>query len=288
MKIGLSSYSLSRAIASGQLGILEAIDWIANAGGEHMEVVPGGAWDSHTPGLPEKLAARAKEAGIDLSSYTIGANFVNDDADARAREVARVKGEVDIAARLGVKFMRYDAGWRAIPDSTLENFEKDLPLVADCCREVASYAAKYGITCSVENHGYHFQNCERVRRLVKMVDLPNYRTTLDVGNFLCADGDPVASVRDNIDIASFIHFKDFFRRTAGNPPIGEGWSRTRAGHFLRATVIGHGSVELVPIVKIIKDSGYDGYISVEFEGKEDCLWACKVSLDNARKLFAEA
>ena len=288
MKIGLSSYSLSRAIGSGQLGILEAIDWIANAGGEHMEVVPGGAWDSHTPGLPEKLAARAKEAGIDLSSYTIGANFVNDDAAARAREVARVKGEVDIAARLGVKFMRYDAGWRSIPDSTLENFEKDLPLVADCCREVASYAAQFGITCSVENHGYHFQNCERVRRLVNMVNLPNYKTTLDVGNFLCADGDPVASVRTNIDIASFIHFKDFFRRTAGNPPVGEGWSRTRAGHSLRATGIGHGSVELVPIVKIIKESGYDGYVSIEFEGKEDCLWACKVSLDNARKLFSEA
>ncbi len=288
MKIGLSSYSLSRAIASGQLGILEAIDWIANAGGEHMELVPGGAWDSHTPGLVEKIVARAKEAGIDLSSYTIGANFVRDDAADRAKEVERIKGEVDIAGAFGVKFMRFDAGWRNIPDTSLENFEKDLPLVADCCREISSYAAQYGITCSVENHGYHFQNCERVRRLVKMVDLPNYRTTLDVGNFLCADGDPVASVRDNIDIASFIHFKGFFRRTAGNPPIGEGWSRTRAGHFLRATVIGHGSVELVPIVKIIKDSGYDGYISVEFEGKEDCLWACKVSLDNARKLFAEA
>lgn len=288
MKIGLSSYSLSRAIGSGQLGILEAIDWIANAGGEHMEVVPGGAWDIHVPGLPEKLAARAKEAGIDLSSYTIGANFVNDDPAARAAEVARIKGEVDIAAALGVKFMRYDAGWRPIPETTLENFEKDLPLVADCCREVAAYAARYGITCSVENHGYHFQDCERVRRLVKMVDLPNYRTTLDVGNFLCADGDPVSSVRTNIDIASFIHFKDFFRRTAGNPPIGEGWSRSRAGHYLRATVIGHGSVELVPIVKIIKESGYDGYVSVEFEGKEDCLWACKVSLDNAKKLFAEA
>ena len=288
MKIGLSSYSLSRAIASGQLGILEAIDWIANAGGEHMELVPGGAWDNHAPGIVEKIVARAKEAGIDLSSYTIGANFVHDDAADRAKEVERIKGEVDIAGAFGVKFMRFDAGWRPIPETTLENFEKDLPLVADCCREVASYAAKYGITCSVENHGYHFQNSERVRRLVKMVDLPNYRTTLDVGNFVCADGDPVASVRDNIDIASFIHFKDFFRRTAGNPPIGEGWSRSRAGHYLRATVIGHGSVELIPIVKIIKESGYDGYISVEFEGKEDCLWACKVSLDNAKKLFAEA
>ena len=288
MKIGLSSYSLSRAIISGQLGILEAIDWIANAGGEHMEVVPGGAWDIHVPGLPAKLVARAKEAGIDLSSYTIGANFIQPDADARAKEVARLKSEVDIAGELGVKFMRYDAGYRPIPEATVENFEKDLPVVADCCREVAAYAAKYGITCSVENHGYHFQNCERVHRLVDMVGLPNYRTTLDVGNFLCADGDPVASVKTNIGIASFIHFKDFFLRTAGNPPIGEGWSRTKAGHYLRATVIGHGSVELVPIVKIIKESGYDGYISIEFEGKEDCLWACKVGLDNAKQLFAEA
>ena len=262
MKIGLSSYSLSRAIAKGELGILEAIDWVANAGGEHIELVPGATWDSHTPGLVEKIVARAKEAGIDLSSYTIGANFIQPDADARAKEVARLKSEVDIAGELGVKFMRYDAGYRPIPEATVENFEKDLPVVADCCREVAAYAAKYGITCSVENHGYHFQNCERVHRLVDMVNLPNYRTTLDVGNFLCADGDPVASVKTNIGIASFIHFKDFFLRTAGNPPIGEGWSRTKAGHYLRATVIGHGSVELVPIVKIIKESGYDGYVSI--------------------------
>ena len=28
--------------------------------------------------------------------------------------------------------------------------------------------------------------------------------------------------------------------------------------------------------------------SIEFEGKEDCLWACKVGLDNAKQLFAEA
>ena len=287
MKIGLSSYSLSRAIGSGNMGILEAIDWIANEGGEHIEIVPG-AFDIHAEKMPEKIAARAKEAGIDVSSYTIGANFLQPDAEARAAEVARVKSEVDIAARLGVRFMRYDAGWRPIPEATVENFEKDLPFVADGCREVADYAVKYGITCSVENHGYHFQGAERVRRLVNLVGRPNYRTTMDVGNFVCADDDPVSAVRTNIGIASFIHFKDFFRRTAGNPPVGEGWSRTRGGNFIRGTIVGHGDVELRPIVKIIKDSGYDGYVSVEFEGREDCVWGCHVSLANTRLLFAEA
>ena len=287
MKIGLSSYSLSRAIGSGNMGILEAIGWIANEGGEHIEIVPG-AFDIHAEKMPERIAARAKEEGIDVSSYTIGANFLQPDAKARAKEVARVKSEVDIAARLGVRFMRYDAGWRPIPEATVENFEKDLPFVADGCREVADYAAQYGITCSVENHGYHFQGAERVTRLVNLVNRPNYRTTMDVGNFVCADDDPVSAVRTNIRIASFIHFKDFFRRTAGNPPVGEGWSRTKGGNFIRGTIVGHGSVELRPIVKIIKESGYDGYVSVEFEGREECIWGCHVSLANTKLLFAEA
>ena len=287
MKIGLSSYSLSRAIGSGNMGILEAIDWIANEGGEHIEIVPG-AFDIHAEKMPEKIAARAKEAGIDVSSYTIGANFLQPDAEARAAEVARVKSEVDIAARLGVRFMRYDAGWRPIPEATVENFEKDLPFVADGCREVADYAVQYGITCSVENHGYHFQGAERVRRLVNLVNRPNYKTTMDVGNFVCADDDPVSAVRTNIGIASFIHFKDFFRRSAGNPPVGEGWSRTKGGNFIRGTIVGHGSVELRPIVRIIKESGYDGYVSVEFEGREECIWGCHVSLANTKQLFAEA
>ena len=287
MKIGLSSYSLSRAIAKGDMGILEAIGWIANEGGEHIEIVPG-AFDIHAEKMPERIAARAKEEGIDVSSYTISANFLQPNAKARAKEVARVKSEVDIAARLGVRFMRYDAGWRPIPEATVENFEKDLPFVADGCREVADYAAQYDITCSVENHGYHFQGAERVTRLVKLVNRPNYRTTMDVGNFVCADDDPVSAVRTNIRIASFIHFKDFFRRTAGNPPVGEGWSRTKGGNYIRGTIVGHGDVELRPIVKIIKESGYDGYVSVEFEGREDCVWGCHVSLANTRLLFAEA
>ena len=287
MKIGLSSYSLSRAIGSGNMGILEAIGWIANEGGEHIEIVPG-AFDIHADKMPERIAARAKEEGIDVSSYTIAANFLQPNAKARAKEVARVKSEVDIAARLGVRFMRYDAGWRPIPEATVENFEKDLPFVADGCREVADYAAQYGITCSVENHGYHFQGAERVRRLVNLVNRPNYRTTMDVGNFVCADDDPVSAVRTNIGIASFIHFKDFFRRTAGNPPVGEGWSRTKGGNYIRGTIVGHGDVELRPIVKIIKESGYDGYVSVEFEGREECLWGCHVSLANTKLLFAEA
>ena len=42
MKIGLSSYSISRAIRAGEMDILGAVRWVAENGGEHIEIVPSG------------------------------------------------------------------------------------------------------------------------------------------------------------------------------------------------------------------------------------------------------
>jgi sugar phosphate isomerase/epimerase len=41
------------------------------------------------------------------------------------------------------------------------------------------------------------------------------------------------------------------------------------------------------IIKKIKDSGYDGFVSIEFEGIEECLLASATGLANAKRIFAE-
>jgi sugar phosphate isomerase/epimerase len=38
---------------------------------------------------------------------------------------------------------------------------------------------------------------------------------------------------------------------------------------------------------MIKASGYDGYLSLEFEGMEDCLTGTRVGLDNLKRLWSE-
>jgi sugar phosphate isomerase/epimerase len=38
----------------------------------------------------------------------------------------------------------------------------------------------------------------------------------------------------------------------------------------------------------VKQSGYDGYISVEFEGMEDCQTGSRIAMDNVRRLWNEA
>ncbi|MFA6291886.1 MAG: sugar phosphate isomerase/epimerase family protein [Victivallales bacterium] len=283
-KIGLSSYSLSKAMNAGEMDILGAIMWISENGGEHMELSPGKLVLAGDDALVKAIVKKAADCGIALSSYTIGANFITETEDAFQKEIKRVKSEVDIAAALGVKRMRHDAGSRPPADATVANFEKDLPKLVEACRTVADYAEKYGIVTSVENHGYHVQGSERVQRLVLAVDRENFRTTVDIGNFLCADEDPVSAVMNNIGLASMVHFKDFYRR----PPqsdLGDGWFKSKAGYFLRGSIVGQGDIDIPSVVKIIKNSGYDGFISIEFEGMEDCRTGSKIGLQNLRRYF---
>jgi sugar phosphate isomerase/epimerase len=266
------------------MDLLGAVRWVAENGGEHIELSPAGWSFGDSPELVEEVKAEAAKAGIEISSYTIGANFIQESSEAVRAEIDRVKKEVDIGGALGVKLMRHDAASRPIPETSIEQFEKDLPGVVEACREVAEHAAQYGITTSVENHGYHMQGSERVSRLILGVGRENYRTTLDVGNFLCADEDPLAAVANNMKYASHVHLKDFYIR---DRDPGEGWFRSRRGRYLRGAIVGQGDIDMPAAIRLIKESGYDGFISIEFEGMEDCRTGSRIGMANARRIWDE-
>jgi sugar phosphate isomerase/epimerase len=284
MKIGLSTYSLSPAISSGEMDVLQAIRWIAENGGEHVEISPSGFSLVDNNALTRDVARAARAAGLDISSYTISADFTPRAGDDIRSEVERVKRNVDIGAELGVKRMRHDVISRKRDETTLEQFERDLPTAVDACREIADYAARFGITTSLENHGFHFQASDRVLRLVTAVNRPNYRVTLDVGNFLCADESPLDAVRRLIGYASMVHFKDFYVRRHDQPP-GEGWFESRSGNHLRGAIVGHGDLDVPAILGVVRASGYDGYLSVEFEGMEDCRLGSRLGMATLRRLL---
>lgn len=284
MKLGISSYSLYQAMQAGSMTILDTIEWIAEIGGEHIEIVPLGFDFNENPELIGQIREQAAKAGIAISNYAIGANFVTDSEEAYAAEIRRVIREVDHAHALGAKQMRHDVASR--PDTSIAHFQEDLPRIANACREIADYAALYGITTSLENHGYYVQASDRVQAIIHAVNRPNYKTTLDVGNFVCVDENPVIAVKKNIGYASMIHVKDFYIRPAGRNP-GEGWFRSAGGQYLRGAIAGQGDLDLWEIVRIVKHSGYDGYLSIEYEGMEDCRKGAKIAFDNVKRIWDE-
>ncbi|WP_138754305.1 sugar phosphate isomerase/epimerase family protein [Paenibacillus sinopodophylli] len=284
MKLGISTYSLYGALQSGEMTIQDVIAFIASIGGEHAEIVPLGFNLTENPELIEVIKAQAKESGIELSNYAVGANFSGLDEEQFAAEIDCLKHEVDIAAALGVRKMRHDVA--SSSNLSITNFLMELPRLAKACQMIADYAAPLGITTSVENHGYYMQDSDRVQALVSLVDRPNFKTTLDIGNFLCVDENPYAAVRNNIGLASMVHVKDFYYRPASDYP-GEGWFKSKSGNWLRGAIVGHGDIAIHKVLGLVKESGYDDFISIEFEGLEDCRLGTRLGFEFVKRAWSE-
>jgi len=296
ISFGFSSYSFQRKLSSGQMSLFDVIDWVAASEGEHLELAVVGENGPQGP-LPcldsaptyvDSIRRKAADAGVTLSNLAIGANFFTDDAAALDAEVTRVKAYVDLADRLGIRLMRHDVVAHAgTPGDDTPLFERALTTIVPAAKEVARYAAGKQVTTSLENHGFFVQAADRVRRIVHAVDEPNFKTTLDVGNFTCVDEDPAASVPQNLPYAMIVHFKDFYIRPADRDP-GEGWFRSRGGKYLRGAIVGNGDIDLRAVAKAVKESDYSGFASIEFEGAEDCLLGCTRGIANAKRLLAQA
>lgn len=290
MNLGLSTYSLLDAIKAGEMNVLDVVAWIADNGGEHMEIVPYGFSLVDNLELADQVRDKAKEVGIELSNYSMPANFVQDTEAAFEVEVVRVKEHVDLLDRMGMKHMRHDVTAFTLPPEkmTIAHFEKSLPQIIEGSRRIADYAAKFGITTTIENHGVAVQHSDRVQRVLQAVDRPNFKTTLDIGNFMCVDENSIVGVKKNLPYASLVHFKDFYFRTFDADPGGGKWFRTSNGNYLRGAIVGQGDIDIRKIIKLVKDSGYDGYLTLEFEGMEECKEACKIGMDNIRRFWEEA
>jgi len=288
MKIGVSSYSFSRLVNSGALEQIEVIRKAKTIGFDVIEfstiAVPPG---KTLPEFAAELRAEADAVGIDIVNYTIGADFLKGSRGDLQAEIQRVQREVDIAAILGVPGMRHDAssGWPA--DHTgPKSFDAALPRLAAGCRAVTEYAAGKGIKTMVENHGFFCQESMRVEKLVTAVDHANFGVLVDMGNFLCADDEPAGAVGRLMPFAFHCHAKDFHVKPGTDVAPGQGWFQSRAGNYLRGAIIGHGNVPVMQCLKVMQRDGYQGVLSIEYEGIEDVLMGIQIGHDNLRRMVA--
>ena len=286
MKIGVSSYSYSRLVRSGALKQIDVIKAAKDAGFDVIEFSTIAVPEGRTlPDYAVELKAEADAVGIPIANYTIGADFVhgsNGDIDA---EVERLKGEVDVAAILGAPGMRHDITYSIkAGESGVHTFEAAIPRIAKGVRAVTEYAASKGIRTMTENHGFISQDSVRVEKLLTAVNHPNFGVLLDLGNFYCADENSAEAVGRLAPYAFHAHAKDFHIKSGCEFNPGEGWFMSRGGNYLRGAIIGHGNVPLLQAIRVLKRNGYDGVLSVEFEGIEDPFAGIRIGQANLRKL----
>ena len=287
MQIGVSSYSFNRLIQAGAMTPLDCPARAKELGFDFIEyaAIP----------LPEGKSLRdyaaeirraADRAEMPILNYAVGADLLTGSDGNLNEEVARVMREVDVSEILGAPTMRHDASagfGHAVAGS--HSFDDALPRLIEGCRAITEYAAEKGIRTMVENHGHFCQDSARMENLVRGVAHANFGLLLDMGNFVCVDEDPLWAVQRLIPYAFFIHAKDFHLKSASTPFPGEGWALTRGGNFRRGAIFGHGNLPVLSCLRAICRAGYDGPLSVEFEGMEEPMLGIRLSHENLRRLL---
>ena len=231
------------------------------------------------------IKEEAERVGIEISCYSVSADLLSGSDGDLEKEIEKVKEKVDIAAELGVTLMRHDATFNFHGERGYRGFINVVDRLAEGCRKITEYAETKGIKTMVENHGFFCQDSDRVELLVNTVAHDNFGLLIDMGNFMCADEDPTLAVSRCAPYAFNVHVKDFFFKKGGEGPSVGGFMQTRAGNYIRGTIAGHGVVPIKQCVAALKRVGYNGYLTLEFEGPERIDEALKLGSEFLRNII---
>ena len=286
MKTCVTSYSFAKHLRATKCSYVELCDKVKEMGFAGIEFTGLLTYPDSLVGTDLETAAkirqRCEELGLEVVSYAVGADLTGENAD---EELEKLLHNIDVAEAMGAKVLRHDVCYK-LPQGHLVTWQDMIPVLVPRIRKATEYAASKGIRTCTENHGRIFQAPERVEALIQAVGSDNYGWLCDIGNFMCVDADPVKSVMIAAKYAFHVHAKDnLLKPGTVRQPVGFGM--TTGGNYMRGTTLGHGVVPVDQCIRILKNNGYDGYVSIEFEGKEECLPAIAEGLAYLRGIIEE-
>ena len=162
-------------------------------------------------------------------------NLADTSLAARTKAVENHYKWVKAAKFLGCHSIRVNAGGRG----TMGQMQA---AAIDGLGRLSAYAADHGINVIVENHGGNSSYGKWLAEIMKAVNKPNCGTLPDLGNFY--EYDRYKGVTELMPFAKGVSAKTHDFDENGNET----------------------QIDYVKMMKIIYDSGYKGYIDVEYEG----------------------
>ncbi|MFK7921377.1 MAG: sugar phosphate isomerase/epimerase family protein [Bacteroidia bacterium] len=191
-----------------------------------------------------QLKQRADDHGVKSVLIMIDAegNMGTLDEKERHQVVENHKPWVEAAKQLGCHAIRVNAGGKGQPQ-IVKN------AVVDSLSQLSEFAAQDGINIIVENHGGYSSDGAWLADVMQTVNLSNCGTLPDFGNFLI-NGFPYKRYDKYQGVKELMLFaKGVSAKTHSFTPEGE-----------------ESDIDFRRMLGIIKDSGFDGHIGIEYEG----------------------
>ena len=272
-KFAIATYSYWH-FREPKVTVQEVIDHAANLGAHGVDVLHV-QMDNETPEYLKSLRQRAENNGVELICLSIHQDFVDPDEAVRDRNIEHTLRCIDIAYELGISYIRLNSGrWNTIKsfdelmakrgiEPVLPGFTEDdgFNWCIDSIMECLPAAEKASVVLALENHWGLTRTPEGLLRIVNAIDSPWLGVLMDTGNFL---EDPYDKLEQIAAQAVFVQAKTYYG--------GGEWYTL--------------DLDYPRIAQILKKANYQGYISLEFEGKEDANTGVPKSLELLRQAFS--
>lgn len=240
-KISLAEWSLNRSIRKGLLTNmdfpritketygLDAVEYVSTFFRDKAEDT---AYLTQLKNECEKYGVKSLLIMVDGEG-----NLADTSYAARTKAVENHYKWVKAAKFLGCHTIRVNANGRG----TMGQMQA---AAIDGLSRLSAYAADYGINVVVENHGGNSSYGKWLAEIMKEVNKPNCGTLPDLGNFY--EYDRYTGVKELMPYAKGVSGKTRDFDENGNETV----------------------IDYERMMKIISESGYKGYIDVEYEGNK--------------------
>jgi sugar phosphate isomerase/epimerase len=222
----------------------------------------------------QQFKRRAFLLGLDLCGFSTHQTFLSPDKQVRQKNIDHTIHCIELAYALGIPTMRVNTGtWGTSKnfDELMKNKGIEPPLqgyndedgfrwVVDGLGQCLRAAERCGVTMGLENHWGLGRTARGVARIVEALKSPWLRVTLDTGNFLDNKYEQMETLAP---LAALVQAKTYY---------GGGIWYTLDLDYNR-------------IAAMLRKHRYQGYISLEFEGKENPRTGVRQSLAMLRKAF---
>lgn len=273
MKLSVSAWCVQEKLFKGTMSLSDFITLCHENGVKYVELLDC-FWKGD--GSIDECIDLLKKYDMEVSAYSIGNDFVQEDAAERKAQIDMVKHGVDIACRLNAKFLRIFSG----SQKKGITFETAREWIVDGLKQCAAAAEEKGVTMVLENHGLFAGKGSQVKGLIEEVGSGYLKANTDIGNFLLVNDNPLEAVKTLNNKVGFVHFKDFKEVSEAEPGY-EGID----GRRFQGTVLGDGIVEMKEVVDYLYSIGYDGYLSIEFEGVGDPVTGTLASIEYTKSII---
>lgn len=275
VKLGVSTYSYWH-FRPPKVSIETVIEKAGALGLEGVDILHR-QMESEERSYLQKLKRKAFDHGIALICLSIHQDFVDPDAAERKKNVEHTLRCIELAYQMGIPSIRLNSGrWNTVKDfDELMKRRGEEPILPghteeegfkwciDSIEECLPKAAECGVTLALENHWGLTRTPEGLLRIVQSIDSPWLGVLMDTGNFL---EDPYPKLRAIAAKTVFVQAKTYYG--------GGEWYTLELDYKRIAAMLG--------------EVGYKGYVSLEFEGKENADQGVARSVEMLRAAFGTA